>query len=693
MKKQRLLDDFQPHTYEDWIKEAESNLRGKSIDKLFSSTYEGIRIKPLYTEKDIENLKYLRSELPGFGSYLRSQKISGYRIIPWSISQSLPFPNPKIFNQKLQKALQNGANSIVIDHLDVFYNKKNFNGLFLNSIIDFEDAFAGIDLANFAIHFNSPKIYELSLFFFAYLKRRQIDPKILSGSFCCDIFQSFLETGSIPTDNSQLKSKLSQFFEVTKYNFPRFFNLVVDSTLFFESGGHSVQEIAFAIASAVEYVRFLMNSGFEPDEIFPRFMFKFSIGNNLFIEIAKLRAFRMLWKKVMEEFRIRPENKNICIYAITNQRNKSKLDVYVNMLRNTGEAFAAVLGGSDFIEVKPFTEPLGHLPDDFALRNARNTQNVLLEEHNLREVIDPVGGSWYVESLTFEIARRALELFKSIESEGGFLGWVKTSKIQKAVYEVAEKRLKNLSTRKEILIGTNKFPALQEDNIDAINFTELDLDNLKAERRELVLKERNEDTLTNLRSRLEFDKFMDIIEYAENLGCISELPQWDFTHTKPIERLVRIRESSDFEVLRAKAKEYRDKYGYFPKVFLMKFGSVGDYRLRSDFALDFFRVGGFNVIESENSESVDALVKGFIASNARIGVICSSDILYPTFAPTLAALIKKANSNAIVLLAGLPSEQALIEKLESSGVDFFIHSKSDIVIALSEIYNLIFSAE
>lgn len=690
-KQQRLLNNFQPHTYEDWIKEAKSNLKGRSIDKLFSSTYEGIQIKPLYTEKDIENLKYLRNELPGFGNYLRSQKMSGYRIIPWSISQSLPFPNPEIFNQKLKDALQNGVNSVAIDHLYASSKNKRFNGLFLDSVTDFEEAFSGVDLTNFAIHFNSPKIYELSLFFFAYLERKQVDPKILSGSFCFDIFKLFLEIGNIPTNNSESQSKLAQFFEVTKYNFPKFFNLVVDATLFFESGAHSVQEIAFAIASAVEYIRFLVNSGFQPDEIFPRFMFKFSIGSNLFIEIAKLRTFRMLWGKIMEEFQIQPRNRNFCIYAITNQRNKSKLDVYVNMLRNTVEAFAAVLGGSDFIEVKPFIEPFENLPNDFSLRNARNTQNVLLEEHNLREVIDPIGGSWYIESLTFEIARRALELFKSIESEGGFLRWVETSKVQKAIYEVAEKRLKNLSIRKEILVGTNKFPAIQEKDISLVNFTKVDFDNLKAQRRELALKERNEEALTDLRFRLRFDEFATIIQFAENMGCISELPEWDFTQTQTIEKLVRIRESAGFESLRMKAKEYRNKYGYFPKAFLMKFGSVGDYRIRSDFALDFFRVGGFEVIESQGSESVDGLVNEFLESNAQIAAICSSDTLYPTVAPTLATSIKKASSSSIVALAGLPSEQTLVEKLKASGVDFFIHLRSDVIATLTEIYDLIFS--
>lgn len=692
-KKQRLLSNFQPHTYEDWIKEAKSTLKSKTIDKLFSSTYEGIQIKPLYTEKDIENLKYLRSELPGSQNFLRSPKISGYRIIPWSISQSLPFPDPKVFNQKLKEALQNGVNSIVINHLDTSTHNRSFNGLFLDSVIDFEDAFSGIDLTNFAIHFNSPKIYELSLFFLAYLKRNQIDPGTLSGSFCFDIFKSSLEAGNVPTSDSEMKSKLAQFFELTKNNFPRFFNLVADGTLFFDAGGHSVQEVAFSVASAVEYVRFIAGAGFELDDIFPRFMFKFSIGSNLFIEVAKLRAFRMLWKKVMEEFKIRTENQGVYIYAATNQRNKSKLDIYVNMLRNTGEAFAGILGGSDFIEIKPFTKPFESLPDDFSLQNARNSQNVLLEEHNLREVIDPVGGSWYIESLTFEIASRALELFKSIESDGGFLAWIRESKVQKSIKEVSEKRLNNLFTRKEILVGTNKFPTTQKESIDLPTITELDLDTLSIERKKLILTRRNENTLANLRSRLKLDDFVSIVEFAKNLGCISELPRWDFTSTKEIEKLVRIRETADFEMLRIRAQQYKDKYGNFPKVFLMKFGRVSDYRLRSDFASDFFQVGGFEVIESQGSESVDDLVNGFLISKTQIGVICSSDVLYPSFVPTLANSIKKASPSSILVLAGLPYESALIEKFKASGVSLFIHLKSDIVGTLKEIYNLICPTE
>jgi methylmalonyl-CoA mutase len=197
----------------------------------------------------------------------------------------------------------------------------------------------------------------------------------------------------------------------------------------------------------------------------------------------------------------------------------------------------------------------------------------------------------------------------------------------------------------------------------------------------------------DLRSRLRFDEFPSVIEFAENLGCISELPQRDFTRTQTVEKLVRIREAADFESLRVKAMEYKDKYGYSPKVFLMKFGSVTDYRLRSDFALDFFKVGGFEVIEAPGSESVDDLINGFLESNAQVGVICSSDILYPTFASILATSIKKANSSSIVVLTGLPSEQAFIEELKASGVDFFIYSRSNVIVTLTEIYNLIFSVK
>ncbi len=688
-KSRRLLSDFQLQTYEDWVEEAKSALKGKSYDQLFSSTYEGIQIKPLYRKRDIENLEYLRNEFPGFRNFLRGQRTSGFRVAPWSVSQSLPFPDPRIFNQKLKEELQNGVNSIFINHIDVSDRYRSLQGLFLDSAVDFEDAFADVSLEKLSLHFNSPKAYELLAYLFVYLKHRKIDPKRLSGSFHLRLFDLFLEIGRLPVESSESKSKLVDFFEASRKHFPKFMNLVVDGTLFFESGGNAIQEISYSIALAVEYVKLLIEAGIEPDESCPKFMFKFSIGSNLFIEIAKLRAFRMLWGKVMEEFRVRPNNQKICIYTVTNRRNKSKLDAYVNMLRNTGETFAAVLGGSDFIEVTPFTEPFGSLFDDFSLRNARNTQIVLLEEHNLCDVIDPIGGSWYIESLTFELARMSLDLFKLIESNGGFVNSIVNSNVQRSIKEIAEKRSKNLATRKDILVGTNKFLNPQEKNIDSTALSESDFCILALRRKKIVEEKRRGNILTELLPKVNRKDFASIVNFAGNLGCISELPTLDFTSTKQIERLERIRESAAFETLRSLSDEFMAAFRNTPKAFLVNFGFVSDYRLRSEFAADVFRVGGFEIIESKGSTVVNDFVAEFLSSGAQVAVICSSDALYPTFVSSLVTMLKNANSNIILVIVGLFSKQTLNEKFQTAGIDFVIHPNSDIVDILSKIYILL----
>ncbi len=675
-KKNRLfLGDFAPNTYEEWLEEAKKSLKNKPIEKLFSKTYEGITINPIYTKKDLENIQFVFNEFPGLPHYLRNQKIGGYKEQRCYVTQSLNFPDPNEFNIKLKTEITNDVFSVSVNHLTS--ESRNYYGLLLENFEDFRTAFRDIDLSKLVLHFKSNRIFELGGFLRAFLEEGSLKPSEFFGSFNFDIITDCLGKGSAPIDFDDL---LFEYFNQFSSNFPNSLILVVNGDLFHESGGNAVQEIAYSISLAVEYAKRLIKRNVAPKEIFKRMMFKFTVGSDILLEIAKIRAFRIVWSQVLEKFNLENEDKKIWIYAITSSRNKSRLDAYVNMIRNSGETYAALTAGADFIEVTPFDFPFEGLSSDFSLRNARNTQFVMIEEHNLADVIDPVGGSWYIESLTFELAKRALEMFKDIESSGGFYQNVIAGNIQDSINSILNKRLTNLALRKDVLVGVNKYPNLEEQKqIEKQIFTESDFKKLIAER-----VQRRKENLSEL-----ITSILNISELARQGFSITNFQTIVFQENIAIKQLTPVRLSERFENLRNFVESYRQKYAQNPKAFIINYGTVSNFRLRADFSIDFLRVGGFETIESLPVQSVEEAAKAFFESQCPIAVICSSDDLYPNFVPQISMLIKKAKPLSVIVLAGLPTDEQLIDLYKKSGVDAFIHIRANILDILNEIYKLL----
>ena len=405
--------------------------------------------------------------------------------------------------------------------------------------------------------------------------------------------------------------------------------IAVNTRIYNSAGGNAVQELAFALATGVEYLRQAEKRGVEVNAIAPKMTFGFAMGSDFFMGIAKLRAARLLWSRVVAACGGNAAAQKMSIHASTSLWSKSKLDPYVNMLRATTEAFSAVAGGCDSLVVSPFDDVV-RTPDEFSKRIARNTQFILAEECHFDHVVDPGGGSYYVETLTAQLANAAWAIFQQIEKAGGMLKALEAGIPQQQVKAVAAKKAEAVAQRRLSLIGVNVYA----------NATEKPLEGSTAEK---------------------------------TSGCTCG----GHTNAHPqVETLAPLRGAEPFENLRAAVSAAAKK-----KIFLANMGPLRQHKARADFATGFFQPGGYEVLENRGFQTVDEAAAAAIASCASVVVVCSTDDTYPEIVPALVPKLKAAG--LFVVLAGYPTEQ--IDAFKAVGVDEFIHLRANCFQVLSGI--------
>ena len=399
--------------------------------------------------------------------------------------------------------------------------------------------------------------------------------------------------------------------------------LAVDSIMFNNAGAYIFQELGYALAWGAEWLAMLTEAGIAVDCIAKRIKFNMGISSNYFMELAKFRAARMLWAQIVEQFK--PECKCSCkmmAHAVTSEFNQTVFDAHVNLLRSQTEAMSAALAGVDSITVTPFDKSY-KTPDEFSERIARNQQYLLKEESHLDKVVDPAGGSYYVETLTASIAQEAWKLFLEVEEKGGFLANVNNCSIQDAVNASSEKRLSDVARRKEILLGTNQYP----------NFSEM------------------------------------AAAKIENAGgckcCCSEKEDNG-------RGLSAKRQSSDFDALRLATEAAANR----PKVFMLTIGNLAMRLARSQFSANFFGCAGYEIIDNLGFNTVQEGIDAAVAKEADVVVICSSDDEYETLAPEA---FKALDGRAEFVVAGAP---ACTEALQAQGITNFINVRSNVLETL-----------
>ncbi|NOR76771.1 MAG: methylmalonyl-CoA mutase small subunit [Draconibacterium sp.] len=605
-KKQRLFTDFAPVTTDEWEAKINADLKGRDYERaLVWKTYEGFKVRPYYREENLKELNYLNT-LPGEFPFVRGNKKSDN---DWLVRQNIFVADFEEANKKALNILGKGVTSL--GFLFNYCNKITKNNLAV-LLKDICLEAAEINLVCPSDSSNCAKLFA------EYVSEGKWNNNNVVASASIDPIGTFILKGKL---DKKAISRLKSVIEKTKV-IPNFRAIAIHGKFFANSGSSIVQELAFSLAQGTEYLTQLTDAGLNIDEVAKSIKFNFGIGNNYFMEIAKLRAALLLWAQIVKAYNPKSdESAKMIAHSETNRFNKTVYDPYVNMLRTQTEAMSAALGGAHSITVLPFNA-IYEETTEFSERIARNQQSLLKEESYIDKIADPSAGSYYIENLTASLVDETWNLFLTVQEKGGFIAAFKDGFVQTEIKKVATKRDKNIALRRENILGTNQFP----------NFTEkLDGD---------------------------FDSSL-----FKNVNLTEDDAE--------VETLKPYRAAQKFEMLRYTTDVY-SKENKRPVVFMLTIGNLNFRKARAQFSCNFFAVAGFTVIDNNGFTSVEEGVAAAKAAKADIIVICSSDDEYTEFVPNVAKQLNKE----ILVVAGAP---ACRPELEDKGITNFISVKSNIL--------------
>lgn len=611
-----LAAEFPDATHEQWQRLVEGVLRksGKDVtgaaaeDALSTSLDDGLTTRPLYTADD-SGSPSRGTGLPGFAPYTRGSSPAGTTATGgWDVRQRHERPDASLTNEAVLADLENGVSSLWLAvggaGLPVSGLERALDGVYLDLASVALDAGADVDAAARELL----RLYEA----------RGVAPEDARGNLGADPLGHAARTGS---HDPALHASAAELAALTSRQYPGLRALVVDALPYHEAGGSAAQELGCSLATGVAYLRHLTDHGLDVEAALGQLEFRYAATADQFLTIAKLRAARRLWARVAEACGAAGAGGQRQ-HAVTSSVMMTRRDPWVNMLRTTIACMAAGVGGADAVTVLPFDQAIG-LPDAFARRIARNTSTILVEESHLSRVVDPAGGSWYVEQLTDQLAAAAWEWFQEIERAGGQAEALRSDLIGDRIAATWERRGKALAKRREPITGVSEFPQL-----------------------------------------------------AERAVTRDPAPQ------RPSGGLPRVRRDEAYEVLRTRSDAHLAATGARPRVFMAALGPAAAHTGRVTFAANLFQAGGIEPVHDPVTVGPDSVAEAFAASGASVACVCSSDALYAEQAADVAAALKGAGA-ATVFLAGRPGEAE--ETYRSAGVDEFVFAGSDAVATLTAV--------
>ena len=603
-KSEKLFTEFPPVPTETWEEVITADLKGADYErKLVWKTGEGFNVRPYYRAENLEGIKFLGSQAGEF-PYVRGTHAHNR----WRVHQTVSVVCPKEANAEALKILNAGVDSLGFCIASADFSAADLDMLLKDICIPaVEITFCGEKMANVA---------ELVL---AKVEKEGIAKEDVRIAFCIDpLVKGLSSKGDFCSPNGEkCIARIVELIHKTKeYKHVRI--VTVAGQTFGNSGSTIVEELAFTLSAGHDYLVRLTDAGLDVDAAARKLRFSFSVSSNYFMEIAKFRAARMLWANIVKGYG--PAKNCACkmqIHAETSRWNQTVYDPYVNMLRGTTEAMSATIAGVHSLEVMPFDASFEN-PTEFSKRIARNVELLLKNESHFDQVVDPAGGSYYVENLTQSIAAEAWKLFLEIEEKGGYTEAYKAGLIVERIKASAAAKDKNIATRRQTLLGANQYP----------NFTE---------------------------------------------GAGKEITAESVTRKQAEGNvLVPYRGAMAFEEMRLQV----DRSGKEPKAFMLTCGNLGMARARSQFSCNFFACAGIKVIDNTYFKSIEEGAKAALESKAQIVVVCASDDDYAEAAPKVKELL---GGKAILVVAGAP---ACAPELEAQGITNFINVKSNVLETL-----------
>ncbi len=617
--KEKLFEDFPPTSDSEWEALIKEDLKGADyVKKLVSKTIEGIDIKPYYRANDLDNLKYLETYPDDF-PYIRGNNIKNNK---WDVNQEIAVDDFKKANKEALHLINNGVTSICF----------NLSGI------------KGVSKEKFSILLKdvNPELFEINIkagaevpVFLEFLNTLagsgKVDPHKIRGLADYDPLGVYTATGRFYKGEKEDFIMAQSLVNYAESNLPGYRVIAVNGIRFNNAGASIIQELGFSLAIGSEYLSKLSDYGLKIGIIAKHIQFNFGTGSNFFMEIAKYRAARLLWARIVEAYGAGDSQyTGTYINAGTSTWNKSIYDPYVNLLRKTTEAMSAILGGVNSLTVNPY-DNIYRRSSEFSKQIARNVQHILKEEAYFDKIVDPASGSYFLENITDSVAEKAWNIFLSIEETGGYLEAVKNGFIREEVKKTAIKRSKNIESGDEVLLGVNLYPNFNEQVKDDID--------------------------------------LSVVNMQDSSNSI------DIGQTSEINRAAK-----QFEILRLQTENIKRKR---PAVFILKYGNVVLSTARALFASNFFACAGYEIINCPIFKNVKEGIKEAIDNKADIIVVCSSDDEYITIVPEI---FSGPGKKAIVVVAG---NHEKLGKLKDGGIEHFIHKKSNILEELKKYHRLL----
>ncbi len=665
--------EFAPATYAEWREAAVAALKGADFDKkLLTKLVEGITLQPIYNKWDEHAPVAPAGQFP----YRRGTRALGYLDKPCEIAQSIPASSAEDFNAKLTHDLERGLTAV-----NITLNCKC--GLKLKKQSDWDTALKGVALDKLPVYITpgSCGLAPMAMFLNTY-KAAGHDVADLKGGVLYDPVGKAVSKGSL-CGGKGICAYYDQMATITKWaiaNAPAFKTIGVSGLPYADSGASAFEEAGAMLATAVAYLRAMEERGISVDDAAAHIRFTVSVGANLFLEIAKIRALRELWAIIVKECGGSEEAAKITIHARTSFWTLSKVDPWVNMLRGSAQAFSAIMGGVDSIDVLPFDAAV-RMPDDFSRRIARNVPIILLGECNMDKVVDPAGGSWYIENLTDETSHKIWDVFQGIEKEGGIVKALQAGSVQKSVNATAAKRYEMADQRRQSIVGVNQYVNLDEKKLEVPEGVGCCCKGHGpcADDVELPVVEM---TIESACAAAATGYTTCIINKAVCAGVDCKCGGPLEVEALPVRRL-----AERFESLLAKADAWVAAKGERPMVFFANMGPLRQHKARADFSRDFLRAGGLDVVYPAGFPTPEEAAKAAAESGCAVSVICSTDDTYPEIVPAYCAALKAIKPDAMVALAGYPAEH--VEAFKEAGVDIFIHVRANCYNTVEAIQNKI----
>ncbi|MEN8894444.1 methylmalonyl-CoA mutase [Planktotalea arctica] len=697
-----------------WRALAEKELRGRPLDDLTWKTLEGIDVKPLYTAADTDGLPHMGG-IPGEAPFTRGVKATMYAGRPWTIRQYAGFSTAEASNAFYRKALAAGQQGVSVafdlathrgydsDHPRV-EGDVGKAGVAIDSVEDMKILFDQIPLDKVSVSMTmNGAVIPILANFIVTGEEQGHDRALLSGTIQNDILKEFMVRNTYVYPPEPSMRIIADIIEYTSAEMPKFNSISISGYHMQEAGATLVQELAYTLADGREYVKTAMARGMDVDKFAPRLSFFFAIGMNFFMEAAKLRAARLLWHRIMTDLGAQTEkSKMLRTHCQTSGVSLQEQDPYNNVIRTAYEAMAAVLGGTQSLHTNALDEAIA-LPTDFSSRIARNTQLILQEETGVSNVVDPLAGSYYVESLTNQLAEEAWKLIEEVEEMGGMTKAVATGMPKLRIEEAAAKRQANIDKGVEVIVGVNKYRLKKEDAIDI-----LDIDNDAVRKSQIARLESIRASRDGAAVQATLDEITrraseggNLLEAAvaasrarASVGEISMAMEKVFgRHRAEVKTLAGVYGAAyegdeGFAAIQKSVEDFATEEGRRPRMLVVKMGQDGHDRGAKVIATAFADIG-FDVDVGPLFQTPDEAAQDAVDNDVHVIGISSQAAGHKTLAPKLVQALKDKDAGDIIVICGGVIPQQDYDFLYKAGVKAIFGPGTNIPKAAQDILQII----